>query len=462
MEDVDAQISCPLIVSNQTVDSVKDDTCNMPINSTNSEIKYNILYEETKSFKSNSLCTSNINGTIAYNNIDKILNAKSFNEIKQYCVLFRSKYRAFIQKYYRQIQNLLLVKDCNSLRKEISYRTPNNFIGYELIVTTGDGSCFYHAVSLSLFGNESHSHYIRACHLFCLIEYEDYFRYIFYKFGIGNGESFEDFLCKHTHNSQWANELNQLAVAIMINRPIHIITFLMHNGIMWPYNIISPNQPLFIVLDQNHFSAFIPIDQNSIPDLNAVLIYNNGPMLTEILQYTFTENTDSVIARTRNLSLDKRPLSTSSYEDISSQSKKTFSIHHKTIPFVIDKKLADNEKTQNRRANQLQKLSPKENDFSVELENINEREGVSITAYLSEKEKRRIRDEQRKTKSKTYRCGYIDQNELSKLQSIPEFKLSAMDQVCAHCNALYFNEERNTRGLFVLCCQNGNYLKISM
>ena len=40
----------------------------------------------------------------------------------------------------------------------------------------------------------------------------------------------------------------------------------------------------------------------------------------------------------------------------------------------------------------------------------------------------------------------------------PPVIIGAMNRICRHCNALYFREELNTSGLYLKCCENGNYL----
>jgi hypothetical protein len=63
---------------------------------------------------------------------------------------------------------------------------------FKPIITTGDGSCFYNAVSLLLFGTESYSDILRLAVLYALIKYKNAFDEIILK--SGSYETFEN-LC---------------------------------------------------------------------------------------------------------------------------------------------------------------------------------------------------------------------------------------------------------------------------
>jgi hypothetical protein len=64
---------------------------------------------------------------------------------------------------------------------------------YEPVLTTGDGNCFYNAISLQLFGHENHSKRLRLVNVYILCQYQLLFKEICTK----TANDYDDLVKKH-------------------------------------------------------------------------------------------------------------------------------------------------------------------------------------------------------------------------------------------------------------------------
>lgn len=390
-----------------------------------------------------------IEGEISINDqnfmgIEYIIGSDNYALLKEYVLRHHLYYKSLIQQFREKSDLMMFGGTLNEMRGN---DMPDGFMFYKPVQTTEDGNCFYNAVSICLYGDESKQQVLRACHIFIIFEYEQFFRTIFNRYQISLEPSFEAFVCKHTNDREWAGELNSLAVAMMINRPINVYSF--YNRIMWPLDYPNNRTPLCIGLKHEHFYALMPYDINSQINQNLAYYFNNGPSVDTIHQYQIIYQSYQTTL-TQLQSRLKRDISVNDLEIRDESNVKKLKVLPKRKCLTIkEEKLNKKNINQNwRNKNKLIEDDGKDSD-------IDEREGVSVTAYLNEKEKRRLREEHRKIKSKMYRIGYSDRNDMTDLSNVQPFRLTAFDKVCPHCEALYFQEEVNTRGKFMTCCQDG-------
>ena len=79
--------------------------------------------------------------------------------------------------YRRQESNALFDPSVHQIAtRYINFLQNNQQQYYEPVITTADGNCFYHAISLQLFGHENHSTRLRLANVYVLNQYDSYFR----------------------------------------------------------------------------------------------------------------------------------------------------------------------------------------------------------------------------------------------------------------------------------------------
>lgn len=98
----------------------------------------------------------------------------------------------------------------------------SEFSNLKAIVTTGNGNCFYNAVSICLFGNEDNNLCLRLLVLFIFLENEKYFRDLI-KFSFGE-QKFNKQVLDTSTNYSWANEYEIHAMSIALNRAINVFS----------------------------------------------------------------------------------------------------------------------------------------------------------------------------------------------------------------------------------------------
>ena len=164
-----------------------------------------------------------------------------------------------IEKVYRrQDTNALFNPSVHQIATKYKQFLQNNqHMFYEPVLTTADGNCFYHAVSLQLFGHEHHSERLRLVNAYVLCQYELYFRDVCLK--TCTSYTYERLVEQTTKNGTWANEMNMLAMSIVLNRPIAIWSHNLHKKVTHTLVFAVPNQynneHLNIILQDNHFTS---------------------------------------------------------------------------------------------------------------------------------------------------------------------------------------------------------------
>ena len=130
---------------------------------------------------------------------------------------------------------------------------------YEPVLTTGDGNCFYNAISLQLFGHENHSKRLRLVNVYILCQYQLLFKEICTK----TANDYDDLVKKTSKDKTWANELNILAMAIVLDRPIAVWSHFLEksNNTRVTYTLTFATEEQYvkdyihIILKDSHFTS---------------------------------------------------------------------------------------------------------------------------------------------------------------------------------------------------------------
>ena len=156
--------------------------------------------------------------------------------------------------------------------ESLKYAGPdfNNLIAVE---TTGNGNCFYNAVSICLFGHENFNLCLRFVILFIFFENERYFRNLI-KFSYGE-QRFNKQIMEIATNFSWANEYAIHGMSIALNRALNIFS-LNESGKLVSSQQYCANscqllkKPISIGHKNNHFVALMPLNINmNLPSPNA-------------------------------------------------------------------------------------------------------------------------------------------------------------------------------------------------
>ena len=137
--------------------------------------------------------------------------------IKQNFVKQKSMLDYLIKRRYQQINVLPLYDSKMPLVSSLINMIDNSF-DYAPVSTTGDGNCFYNAISLVLFGHEGHSTRLRLATAYIFTLYEDWFTLVLSR--TASTITYEQLLDQTVKDKVWANEYNILAMSIVLNKPI--------------------------------------------------------------------------------------------------------------------------------------------------------------------------------------------------------------------------------------------------
>ena len=159
---------------------------------------------------------------------------------------------------------------------------------YEALHTSGDGNCLYNSISICLFGDDRYNWRLRLACLLVVFEQEEYFRSILKRtqpsidVNFKPINTFQKFIIKIASNKTWGDDLVQIALSMVINRPIvYISTAFINNTVNSPYRIslASSKQlkisPIHIVLNESHYTALAPINNKINVLFSNTIFYNN-------------------------------------------------------------------------------------------------------------------------------------------------------------------------------------------
>jgi hypothetical protein len=103
----------------------------------------------------------------------------------------------------------------NNLTNYLYERHGDKISNLVVLDTLGDGNCFYNAVSLSLFGNQTNSTLLRLANTFIFLEYENFIRRLI------ENISFERLVEMTASDKAWQREIHIIALSILCNRPVY-------------------------------------------------------------------------------------------------------------------------------------------------------------------------------------------------------------------------------------------------
>ena len=124
-----------------------------------------------------------------------------------------------------------------------------------VVETTADGNCLYNAISISVFGHECHSGYIKMLTAFIIIENPDYFNKAlsYLNPNLQLSKLIEDTV-KH---KIWGREIHYIALSILFSRPVYVYCF---NNASYHIDcnpIFSQSNPIFIAFNHNHYMGIL-------------------------------------------------------------------------------------------------------------------------------------------------------------------------------------------------------------
>ena len=122
------------------------------------------------------------------------------------------------------------------------------------IATTADGNCLFHAISNSIYGNESMTYKIKIATVFIMLEYEQYFTQVLEQ--NGNPIDFQTLVKQNANLGEWGTDYSMLGLSILLNRPIYSLGRFANNCLNSDATS-SGHAPLAIALTKNHFVGLL-------------------------------------------------------------------------------------------------------------------------------------------------------------------------------------------------------------
>jgi hypothetical protein len=143
----------------------------------------------------------------------------------------------------------------NNLTNYLYERHGDNISNLVLSDALGDGYCFYNALSLSLFGNQTNSTILRLADTFIFLEYENFIRRFI------ENISFERLVEMTATDKAWQREIHITALSILCNRPVYSFD----SNCTYPIFSCATNtnhDHIIIFFSGNHYSCILPHDQS--------------------------------------------------------------------------------------------------------------------------------------------------------------------------------------------------------
>jgi hypothetical protein len=149
---------------------------------------------------------------------------------------------------------------------------------YYPVYTTKDGDCLYNAISRILFSHEQYNYLIRLGTLFIIFEYGEYFLNLIKRtFGsvnikgdvVDENIKYKEIIYKVSTFHEWACEYTQVAISILLNKPIYCYTIDINQSRPYSYVYYAnedqlKNTPLIIAFLINHYVPLLARGQKSI------------------------------------------------------------------------------------------------------------------------------------------------------------------------------------------------------
>jgi hypothetical protein len=129
------------------------------------------------------------------------------------------------------------------------------------VTTTEDGNCLFHAVSNSIYGNDTQSFNLKFCSAFIVYQNQQFFQQVLQ--ADGNTTPIPDLMIKMLKLGKWQDRTTLVALNILLGRPIY--SFCDSIGTSHETNIlpktddIRSQYPINILFHVNHFMGLLGI-----------------------------------------------------------------------------------------------------------------------------------------------------------------------------------------------------------
>ena len=186
--------------------------------------------------------------------------------------LHKPAYQAVKHIFQEKLVNMFAVYENETVDESFSKLLElNEMSEYVPVMTTGDGNCYYHSLSRAIVGHEGLSDVLKMLTFFALFDNYKFFVLFMeqwkYEFG------FKALVCRTIRNNEYANELNIIASALFLKRPVFIYG---------TNNINSTNSNMYTVVDHEttapifiahaykaeHFVAVLPQSEEQVASKN--------------------------------------------------------------------------------------------------------------------------------------------------------------------------------------------------
>ena len=184
------------------------------------------------------------------------ITGKNYQFIENYVYLHQTKFEILVNEF----RSIEFLPEYNFQLQDFSFKKLLNsrVNGYHPILTSKDGNCLYHSISILISGDEKRSYDIKFAMIFVMIKFSKFFKLVLNKYGYDL--SFETIIEKSSNLSEWGDELNILGLSLLFCRPIYSYT---ESSDLFSNPCLSESAPLTIALFQNHFTALVKYDKHA-------------------------------------------------------------------------------------------------------------------------------------------------------------------------------------------------------
>jgi hypothetical protein len=132
-----------------------------------------------------------------------------------------------------------------------------------------NGNCLYNSFSIILFDDEDEFYIIKACSIYILLKYEQFFSLVLQKYKYGF--CFKDFVASTCRRSEWGCELNILAIAILLEKQVYCYNKKTRKNLKSrvKYSTKQSNCPevRIGICDSHFFPILVKGDNNELPSI---------------------------------------------------------------------------------------------------------------------------------------------------------------------------------------------------